>query len=95
MTLTNLFAGTRHTLACVLPALAMLLVPCTLQAQGQSQYKHPVHRVAKANPDSSPRAEAHPLDPALKRARDGLIAFRQNVRDYKCYLIFKLILGKN
>ncbi|MCH5374795.1 MAG: DUF1571 domain-containing protein [Planctomycetes bacterium] len=44
----------------------------------------PVLRVAKA---TAPNPGAHPLDPALDLARDGLKTIRGNIADYTCTLV--------
>lgn len=53
----------------------------------QQNLKEPVYRITKANADNQPVANAHPLDPALKMAREGLVSIRQNIQDYTCVLV--------
>ena len=53
--------------------------------QPRDGLNEPVLRVAKrAEPVDPP---GHPLDPAIKVARDGLERIRQNINDYSCTLV--------
>src|SRR5687767_7546106 len=42
---------------------------------------------ALADPNAKPAEKSHPLDPALKIARDGLEHIKKNVHDYTCTII--------
>ena len=73
------------TLLALLPAVAMLLAS-TAAADGpasRSELEEPVLRIAKA---TSPNP-AHPLDPALDIAREGLQQIRASLRDYTATLV--------
>jgi hypothetical protein len=50
----------------------------------RDELKQPVHRVAINSPIA---AEAHPLDPALAKARDGLKTSQESIDDYTCVLV--------
>lgn len=47
----------------------------------------PVFRIAKRIENINPAKAAHPLDPALDVAREGLVHIRTNLRDYTCTLV--------
>ena len=47
----------------------------------------PLFRVSKRIEPADPATAAHPLDPALQVAREGLANIHANVRDYSCTLV--------
>ena len=47
----------------------------------------PVFRIAKRVENINPAKAAHPLDPALEVAREGLTHIRSTLRDYSCTLV--------
>lgn len=66
---------------------ALLLVAASQAAPPRAGVREPVHRVANAKVDPAAQQPAHPLDPALDMARDGLVRIRRDVKDYTCTLI--------
>ncbi len=70
--------------------LLILLLTGTLSVSAEDSpknrddLKEPLLRVAKA---TSPKPQAHPLDPALDLARDGLRRMQTTVEDYTCTLV--------
>ncbi len=61
--------------------------------QSRDQLSEPVYRVSKADVDPNATVVAHPLDPALALAHDGLRNIRANVRDYRCVMIKRERIG--
>ncbi len=57
------------------------------------QLTEPLYRVSKADVDPNAAAKAHPMDPALALAHDGLRNLRANVRDYKCVMVKRERIG--
>ena len=53
----------------------------------RTQLTEPVYRISKAKIDQNASVAAHPLDPAIALAENGLESLRQNVRDYTCVMI--------
>ena len=53
-------------------------------AQGRDGLSEPLLRVARA---TTPSVPAHPLDPALEFARNGLATIQTGIRDYTCTLV--------
>ncbi len=54
--------------------------------RSRDQLKEPVFRVAnKVEPPAVPGG--HPLDPAIKMAKEGLDVMKRNIRDYECMLV--------
>ncbi len=71
---------------------AALLAACSplsaQQSKPRNQLKEPLLRVAGNNNTSSVKAEkAHPLDPALARARAALKKSREEIKDYSCVVV--------
>ena len=57
-------------------------------SQVPQRLREPVFRVAKTPAPAADRAvNAHPLDPAIKVARDCLANIQANVNDYTCTLV--------
>ena len=57
-------------------------------AQSPQRLREPVFRVAKTPaPSADSPADAHPLDPAIKVARQCLVNIQSNVKDYTCTLV--------
>lgn len=61
-----------------------LAVAPALWGQQRGTLREPVYRVSNAKPETIP---AHPLDPALQMAQDGLQRMRSQIRDYTCILV--------
>jgi len=77
-----------------LQTLGFAGIACTgsmLLAQ-EKDLKEPVFRVGNL-PDVAVRKDTHPLDPALKIARDGLENIQTNIADYECTLIKRERVG--
>jgi hypothetical protein len=74
------------TPAAALGAVLTLGVLSGAQEPGQGRLQEPVYRVTKATsqPVKAGETAAHPLDPALAMAYEGLDRIRQDVRDYSC-----------
>ncbi len=82
-----------------LGTMAVALIVGGLAAQAQeppqsrANLKEPVYRISKAKVDGNARQPAHPLDPAIAIASDGLRNIRENVRDYNCVLVKRERIG--
>lgn len=61
--------------------------------QKNESLSEPVYRVSKADVDPNANLVAHPLDPALALAHDGLRNIRANVRDYRCTMVKRERIG--
>jgi hypothetical protein len=72
-------------------ALGGLGIGISLLAAAQERrepLREPVYRVSKARVESATeRADAHPLDAALRIAQDALVRIRSDVNDYSCTLV--------
>lgn len=66
--------------------LSLALSSAAGVALAQEGLKEPVFRVANAN-SASPKPAAHPLDPAIEIAKQGLTHIHQHVKDYTCTII--------
>ncbi|MBW3598809.1 MAG: DUF1571 domain-containing protein [Planctomycetes bacterium] len=72
-------------LASPLAAVLAVTVMCDAQQPRDVRLQEPVYRVTKRTSQPAKAAEAeHPLDPALRVAREGLERIRRDVRDYTC-----------
>jgi hypothetical protein len=81
-------------LASPLAAVLAVTVMCGAQQPGQTRLQEPVFRVAKAASQPVKAGEqSHPLDPALKVAREGLERIRSEVRDYTCTIVKRERVG--
>ncbi|MEC9003823.1 MAG: DUF1571 domain-containing protein [Planctomycetota bacterium] len=82
-----------RTLIVSVAATALLwLAPVTngqdRNAQSPQRLREPVFRVAKTPaPTAGKTAKEHPLDPAIKVARECLVNIQSNVKDYTCTLV--------
>jgi hypothetical protein len=83
----------RRVSKAVMCAVALGVVSATVTAWGQAaqeprrQLQEPVYRVSKAHSDQNAAAKAHPLDPAISLAKNGLKTIRDSVRDYTCVMV--------
>jgi hypothetical protein len=72
-------------LASPLAAVLAVTMICDAQQPGANRLQEPVYRVTKATSQPAKAGEpAHPLDPALDIARQGLDRIQSDVRDYTC-----------
>lgn len=72
-------------LGLLLAAVLNVSVVWAEEAQkNRGNLKEPLLRVAKA---SAPNPKAHPLEPALAYARDGLVKMQTEVKDYTCTIV--------
>lgn len=70
--------------ALVITALGWSLAMAEDPARSREDLTEPILRVAKA---TAPHPGAHPLDPALDVARNGLKLMRNSISDYTCTLV--------
>ena len=77
---------TRRAFLGAATAASALAVPALVVAQ-KKPLREPVFRVAKAKLDLKRRPNEHPIEPALRYARNGLKYIQGNIRDYECTLV--------
>ncbi len=88
---TNRFQ--QHVGQAVLFSVALGILGMGLPAWGQAPHEprkelqEPVYRISKAHGDQNAAVQAHPLDPAINLARNGLRNLQENVRDYTCVML--------
>lgn len=73
-----------RTLFAVALAATALTAATSSAQQPRDNLREPVYRVSKSDAQTQP---AHPLDPALKIAYDGLNHIRRDIRDYTATLV--------
>lgn len=71
----------------LMPMLLIISLSCGVQAEPVPAVQAEPTRKAPAEPEPKAEEKSHPLDPALKVAREGLEYLKANVRDYTCTII--------
>lgn len=77
----------RGFLQAMTAAGASCVVGSAWAVEPDGKLREPVHRIAKAINEVPKAGGEHPLDPALKMARESLALVRRNIKDYTCRII--------